>query len=107
MLPGGIALQVAAFAAGIYFDLKRPLLKWTHPQQAMKSNMNAGMGIGSSAGIVAIIAAPCALLVLRGISPFLIGCGAAVASIVLASVLLRRLLAFADRQYGGGLEMEG
>ena len=107
MLPGGIALQVAAFAAGIYFDLKRPLLKWTHPQQAMKSNMNAAWGIGSSACIVAIIAAPCALLALRGISTLLIGCGAAAASIVLAAVLLRRLLAFADRQYGGGMELEG
>jgi ABC-2 type transport system permease protein len=107
MLPGGIALQVAAFAAGISFDLKRPLLKWTHPQQAMKSNMNAGMGIASSAGIVAVIAAPCALLALRGISTFLIGCGAAVAGIVIAAVLLQRLLAFADRQYSGGMELEG
>ena len=107
MLPGGIALQVAAFTAGIYFDLKRPQLKWTHPQQAMKSNMNAAMGIGSSAGIVAIIAAPCALLVLGGVSTLMIGCGAAVAGIVIAAVLLWRLLAFADRQYGGGLEMEG
>ena len=47
------------------------------------------------------------ILVLRGISTLLIGCGAAVAGIILAAVLLRQLLAFADRQYGRGMELEG
>jgi MFS family permease len=47
------------------------------------------------------------ILVLRGISTLLIGCGAAVAGIIRAAVLLWRLLAFADRQYGGGMELEG
>lgn len=106
MIPGGVALQVAGFAAGIFFDLKKPLLKWTHPQQAMKSNTNAVAGIGISFGLVALLVAPSALLVLRGASPFLVGCGVAAAGIVLAAILLPALLSYADRRYGGGLELE-
>jgi ABC-2 type transport system permease protein len=106
MVPGGIALQVADFAVNIYFDLKRPVLKWTHPQQAMKSNMNAMSGIGSCVGIVAILGLPSALLVLRGIDPFLVGCGVVVVAIGLAALLLTKVLGFADRQYGGGMELE-
>jgi ABC-2 type transport system permease protein len=106
MIPGGVALQLAGFAAGIFFDLKKPLLKWTHPQQAMKSNTNAVAGIGISFGLVALLAAPSALLVLRGASPFLVGCGVAAVGIVLAAILLPALLSYADRRYGGGLELE-
>jgi ABC-2 type transport system permease protein len=107
MLPGGLALQVASFCAGIFFDLKKPLLKWTNPQQAMKQNMNAMAGIGVSFAMTALLAAPCAALVLAGVDPFLVGCLAACAAVVLAAVLLPLLLSWADRRYGGGLEMEG
>ena len=107
MLPGGIALQVVAFMAGIFFDLKRPLLTWTHPQQAMKNNINALSGIGCSAAIVILIVGPCVLAVLKGMNQMLFGCLAAGVCIVLTAVLLPRIMAFADRQYAGGLEMEG
>jgi ABC-2 type transport system permease protein len=106
LIPGGIALQVAGFVTGIFFDLKRPLLKWTHPQQAMKSNSNAAVGIGVSFGLVALLAAPGALLVLRGVRPFLVGCGVAAVAIVMAAILLPALLSYADKRYGGGLELE-
>jgi hypothetical protein len=75
-------------------------------QQAMKSNTNAAAGIGISFGLVAALAAPSALLVLRGASPLLVGCGVAAVGIVLASILLPALLSYADRRYGGGLELE-
>jgi ABC-2 type transport system permease protein len=107
MIPGGIALQVVAFIAGIFFDLKRPLLTWTHPQQAMKNNANALTGIGSAAAITVAAVLPFALLVLGGFPPFLGGCFSAGLSILLAAVLLPRLMAFADRQFAGGLEMGG
>jgi len=106
MIPGGVALQVAGFVTGIFFDLKKPLLKWTHPQQAMKSNTNAAAGIGISFGLVAVLAAPSALLLLGGASPLLVGCGVAAVGIVLAAILLPALLSYADRRYGGGLELE-
>ncbi len=107
MLPGGIALQIAAFSASIFFDLKRPLLNWTHPQQAMKNNVNALSGIGTSAALTVGATAPFALLALSGLDALLAGCLAAVTGIVLAAVLLPRVLAFADKQYRGGLEVGG
>jgi ABC-2 type transport system permease protein len=107
MVPGGIALQMVSFAAGMAFDLKRPLLKWTHPQQAMKNNMNAGAGIGLSFAVVAVLGALCAALVLAGAAPFLVGCIAAAAGIALAALAVPRVLSYADRRYAGGLEMQG
>ena len=107
MLPAGFALQVLSFCVGIFFDLKRPILNWTHPQQAMKNNMNVLMGIGGSAGVVGVAAALCALLVLAGVDTLLVGCAAAMVLAGAAALLLPRLLIFADRQYSGGLELGG
>jgi ABC-2 type transport system permease protein len=106
MIPGGLALQVLGFATSIFFDLKRPFLKWTHPQQAMKNNINAMTGIGGTVGIVALIAAPTALGVLAGVNTLLLGFGVAVVAVILVLLLLPRLFTFADRQYGGGMELE-
>ncbi len=41
--------SIAAFSLAI--DYKRPLLNWSIPQQAMKSNMNGLLGMGSSLGV--------------------------------------------------------
>jgi ABC-2 type transport system permease protein len=107
MIPAGLAVLVLSFCVGIYFDMKRPFLRWTHPQQAMKSNTNALLGIGGSAGVVLVTAVPCALLVLAGMDTLLVGCAAALVFSGAAALVLPRLLAFADRQYGGGLELGG
>jgi ABC-2 type transport system permease protein len=106
-LPAGLAFQVVGFCAGMFLDLKRPMLKWTHPQQAMKNNTNALGAMGGTAAVMALVGGPAALAIAKGVNPFLVGCGIAVVAIVLAAVLLPRLLAFADRQYAGGLEMPG
>jgi ABC-2 type transport system permease protein len=107
MVPGGIALQVAAFSVSIFFDLKRPILNWTHPQQAMKNNMNALSGIGTSAALAVGATAPFALLSMSTLQPLVAGCLSAAVSVILAAILLPRVLAFADRQYAGGLEVGG
>ncbi len=106
-LPAGLAFQVVGFCFGMFLDLKRPMLKWTHPQQAMKNNTNALGAMGGTAVVVVVVGAPAAFAIAKGASPFLVGCAVAVAAIVLAAILLPRLLAFADRQYAGGLEQAG
>jgi ABC-2 type transport system permease protein len=106
-LPAGLAFQVVGFSAGMFLDLRRPLLKWTHPQQAMKNNTNALGAIGGMVVVVVVIGAPAALATANGAHPFLVGCCVAAAAVVLAAVSLPRLLAFADRQYAGGLEIVG
>ncbi len=106
-LPAGLAFQVVGFCFGMFLDLKRPMLKWTHPQQAMKNNTNALGAMGGTAAVVIVVGAPAAFAIAKGASPFLVGCGVALVAIVLAAVLLPRLLTFADRQYAGGLELAG
>ncbi len=106
-LPAGLAFQVVGFSVGMFLDLKRPILKWSHPQQAMKNNTNALGAMGGTAAIVALAGGPAALAIAKGASPLLVGCGVAAVAIALAAVLLPRLLSFADRQYNGGLEMMG
>jgi hypothetical protein len=71
----------------------------------MKSNTNALLGIGASAGVVVVTAAPCALLVLAGVDTLLVGCAASLVLSGAAALVLPRLLVFADHQYGGGLEV--
>ncbi|HSV93288.1 MAG TPA: hypothetical protein VLH81_09430, partial [Desulfobacterales bacterium] len=101
------AFQVVGFCFGLFLDLKRPILKWTHPQQAMKNNTNALGAMGGTVLVVVVVGAPAAFAIAKGANPFLVGCGVALVAIVLAAVLLPRLLAFADRQYAGGLEVAG
>lgn len=47
-----VVFSIAAF--GLAIDYKRPLLTWTIPQQAMKSNMNGLLGMGSSLGVLMV-----------------------------------------------------
>jgi lysylphosphatidylglycerol synthetase-like protein (DUF2156 family) len=107
MLPGGIALQLVGFAAGMFFDLKQPKLKWSHPQQAMKNNANAGAGIALAFAVTAVLAGVAALLVLAGVSPLLVGLIVAAGGVALAALVLPLLFSYADKRYSGGLEMEG
>ena len=104
LIPAGPIFLVFGFSAGIFFDLKRPILTWTHPQQAMKNNANAYMGMAGMFVLLAGMAMPAALLLFAGVSPLLIGCLAPALPLVLDLVLFPRLLWFADFQYAGGLE---
>ncbi len=107
LIPAGPIFLVAGFIGGIFLDLKRPLLKWSHPQQAMKQNTNVVGGMGGIFCLIVILGGPSALLLLRGFDPFLLGCLIPILPLLLDIILLPRLFAFADRQYGGGLEVEG
>jgi ABC-2 type transport system permease protein len=107
LVPAGPIFSLYGFVGGIYFDLKKPVLKWTHPQQAMKNNMNVLVGMMGTVAVIVVLGVPTALLLLRGVDPFLMGCLIPAVPLVLDCVLLPLLFAFADRQYGGGLEMEG
>jgi hypothetical protein len=73
----------------------------------MKQNVNMVGGMGGIFGLLVVIGAPSAFLLLRGVDPFLLGCLIPVIPLVLDVILFPRVLAFADRQYGGGLEMGG
>lgn len=48
-----VIFSIAAF--GLAIDYKRPLLDWSIPQQAMKSNMNGLLGMGASLGVLVLV----------------------------------------------------
>jgi hypothetical protein len=71
----------------------------------MKNNMNALAGIGSSAAVAVSVAGPFTYLAVSGFNALAAGFLSAAVGVVLAALLLPRLMAFADKQYGGGLEV--
>ena len=65
--------MLLGFCASIHIDLMRPVLKWSHPQQAMKQNMNVLIGMGFGLLIWAGLVIPGAGLYLAGLRPVLCG----------------------------------
>jgi ABC-2 type transport system permease protein len=107
LVPAGPVFQVYSFCTCIYFDMKRPILSWTHPQQAIKNNLNSMIGPAGMMALMAALAVPSVPLLLSGFDPFLLCCLVLVVPLILDFLLLPRVFAYADRQYGGGLEFGG
>lgn len=61
MVPFALLVVFSNAAFGLAIDYKRPLLNWSIPQQAMKSNMNGLLGMGVS--LVVLVAEGIALFV--------------------------------------------
>ena len=54
MVPLTVLALFSIAAFGLAIDYKRPMLNWSIPQQAMKSNMNGLLGMLSSLGVVIV-----------------------------------------------------
>jgi ABC-2 type transport system permease protein len=107
LIPAGLVFEVFSFMTGMFFDLKRPILSWTHPHQAVKNNVNSVVGPASIMLLMIALAAPAVPLLLAGFDAFFVSCLIPLAPLVLDILLLPRLFDMADRQYGGGLELGG
>ena len=59
---------VAVNSLGLFFDLRKPLLKWENPQRAVKNNMNLMIAMGIFMLILILIGAIDVLLMLNGMS---------------------------------------
>jgi len=64
-----VVFSVAAF--GLAIDYKRPLLTWSIPQQAMKSNMNGLLGMGASLGVLIVVGIALIVPIVLASSPVL------------------------------------
>ncbi len=104
MLPGGLAFLTASSVLGLHIDLRRPLLTWTHPQQAMKQNMNVLVSMGMNTLLIAIMGGSGYLLLLVEVPTLIIGVIEAVAAICAAYLLIRSLPAAAGQCYGPQME---
>lgn len=81
-------------------DVRRPLLNWSHPQQAVKQNMNVLVGMGLAIVALAVVGAPAALSILLGARPLVALFAAVAAALVVGVLALRGVLRYADRRYG-------
>lgn len=57
MIPGGIICVLPGVMMGLLIDLRRPLLDWSHPHQAMKQNMNVVIAMGINVVYLALMGA--------------------------------------------------
>lgn len=73
MIPGGLVCLSLSSVIGLLIDLKRPLLTWNHPQQAMKQNLNVLISIGLNALMIGILVGIGYLLIIAGMNSLIIG----------------------------------
>ncbi len=106
ILPGGFVFITLSFIVNIYFDIKRPLLKWTHPQQAMKQNMNVLAGMSFNLLVVVIFGFLSAGLIKLHMDTLLTGLTILTTGGIAAIILFRRLGKYAEHRYGYELEMD-
>jgi len=81
------------------------MLTWTHPQQAMKQNMNTLIGMGLSFGTVVLAAGVGAGLYLAGLSETMVGTVITLLLSVAAVLCIKRSLRIAEGTYSGSTEM--
>jgi ABC-2 type transport system permease protein len=83
----------------IHIDLSRPVLNWTHPQQAMKQNMNVLIGMGFGLIVFAALAIPAAALYSAGLNTFIMGLIITAEAVAADILLLPRVLNYAEKRY--------
>ena len=98
-IPGGPAVILLIFITNISVDLDRPVLGWTHPQQAMKQNMNVLAGMGFGILVFAALAGLSAVLWFAGCTVVFTGIIAVATAAATDVLLLPRLFSKADRRY--------
>jgi ABC-2 type transport system permease protein len=98
-IAAGTPFLLLVGAVTIYTDVRRPLLNWNHPQQAVKQNMNVVIGMGLAIVAIAGGALPALGAGLLGASVgivMVVGGGVASAACVVA---LRLVLSYAEKRY--------
>lgn len=103
-VPGGAGFLLLSFCSSILLDLRRPYLTWTHPQQAMKQNMNAMAALGVALVLVGTLAAAAVGAWALGMPPLGVGAVVAVLSVAGAAVAYPAVARYADKRYAGELE---
>lgn len=97
---GALPFLVLIGSVTLFADVRRPLLDWSHPQQAVKQNVNVLIGMGLTVVSLALVGAPAVVALLAGSGPLVALFAAVAAAIAAAAVTLRGVLRYADRRYG-------
>ena len=99
LIPAGPAVIFLGFIISINIDLARPVLNWSHPQQAMKQNMNVLIGLGLGLLSSAAVIIPAAGIYLLSSSAVLSGVICTILVITADIIFFPRLIKYSDRRY--------
>ncbi|MCF7945136.1 MAG: hypothetical protein K9L75_06355 [Spirochaetia bacterium] len=102
MLPGGLAALLSTAVTGLLIDVKRPLLHWTHPQQAMKQNMNVLISMGCNLLLFAAAGGFAVLLLFLHAPVWITGFLIMLLFIMYLMFMFPRLMRSGERLYGAG-----
>ena len=105
VVPMGLAALVFFGSAGVLVDVHRPFLSWTHPQQAMKSNMNVLIVMGVDFLTIVVVGLGAVGLLMAGLAPWEVGLLTAGVFVALDFLILRSLVRTADSRYSYGFEV--
>jgi hypothetical membrane protein len=86
-------------------DVHRPFLNWSHPQQAMKSNMNVLIVMGLDFLTIVVAGVAAVGLFKAGLEPWEVALATTVIFAALDFLVLRSLVRTADRRYSYGFEV--
>ena len=95
----GFMASLPMSALSLMLDVFHPKLVWNSEQEAMKQNMNGGIGMLLSVAVMMILAAAAAVLLITGFSVTVALIGIAMVSAILGVLSMMALYAVADRKY--------
>lgn len=99
LLAAGLPVLNLIFDISIASDLRRPLLEWSHPQQAMKQNTNVLVSMGLVFLCAVVLGMIVLLMILAGAGGRLSAVAAGAAALIAGVVLHRPLARWADARY--------
>jgi ABC-2 type transport system permease protein len=106
VVPMGLAALVFFGSTGVLVDVHRPVLNWSHPQQAMKSNMNVLIVMGLDFLTIAVVGVAAAVgLVFLRLTPWAVAVFTTGVFVALDFFVLRSLVRTADARYSYGFEV--
>ena len=95
----GLLTSVSMTALNLLLDVLHPKLSWNSEQEAMKQNMNGGLGMLVSIFIMAVLAACTVALILLQAPAWVIFVGLGIVSIILGIPSLLALFGVAEKKY--------
>lgn len=95
----GFMASLPMSALSLMLDVFHPKLVWNSEQEAMKQNMNGGIGMLLSVAVMMILAAAAAVLLITGFSVTVALIGIAIVSAILGVLSMLALYAVAERKY--------
>jgi len=96
----GLVGSVPLVALNLLIDVFHPKLVWNSEQEAMKQNMNGGLGMLVSFLVILIMGAAAAGALLLGLPATVAFASVAAVSVILSALSIPALHAVAEKKYG-------